>query len=84
MDDELDLQEIIRELEGDADAMGMTPPEEEDIEAIAAEGMYYEAEEEDDDINEIIEAILRVNDEETMATEPVEPEVTEGAAAAML
>ena len=34
MDDELDLQEIIRELEGDADAMGMTPPEEEDIEAI--------------------------------------------------
>ena len=75
MDDELDLQEIIRELEGDADAMGMTPPEEEDIEAIAAEGMYYEAEEEDDDINEIIEAILRENDEETMATEPVEPEV---------
>ena len=75
MDDELDLQEIIRELEGDADAMGMTPPEEEDIEAIAAEGMYYEEEEEDDDINEIIEAILRENDEETMATEPVEPEV---------
>jgi len=75
-DDELDLQEIIRELEGDAEAMGMMPSEEEDdIEAIAAEGMYYEDEEEDDDINEIIEAILRENDEEAMATEPVEPEV---------
>jgi hypothetical protein len=75
-DDEFDLQEIIRELEGDAEAMGMMPSEEEDdIEAIAAEGMYYEDEEEDADINEIIEAILRENDEETMATEPVEPEV---------
>jgi hypothetical protein len=68
--DELDLQEIIRELEGD-----MPSEEEDDIEAIAAEGMYYEDEEEDDDINEIIEAILRENDEEAMATEPVEPEV---------
>ena len=74
--DELDLQEIIRELEGDAEAMGMMPSEEEDdIEAIAAEGMYYEDEAEDDDINEIIEAILRENDEETMSPEPVEPEV---------
>jgi hypothetical protein len=75
MDDELDLQEIIRELEEDADAMEMMPAEEEDIEAIAAEGMYYE-EEEDDDINEIIEAILRENEEAEMPdAAPVEPEV---------
>ena len=77
MDDELDLQEIIRELEGDADAMGMMPAEEEDIEAIAAEGMYYEEDEdaEDADIDEIIEAILRENEEEMPAAEPATPEV---------
>ena len=77
MDDDLELESIIRELEEDADAMGMMPPEEEDIEAIAAEGMYYEEDEdaEDADIDEIIEAILRENEEEPMATEPATPEV---------
>ena len=63
MEDELDLQEIIRELEGDAE-MEMPTEEEDDINAVA-EGMYYEEDTEDetDDIDEIIEAILRENDE---------------------
>lgn len=62
--DEMDLQEIIRELEGDT---GMT--DEEDINAIAAEGMYYEEEmdemdmSDDDNIDEIIESILREADD---------------------
>ena len=74
-DEELNLEQIIRELEDGADAMGMTPTEEEDVESIATEGMYYEDEksDEEDDIEGIIEAILRENDEETI--EPVEPEV---------
>ena len=78
MDDDLELESIIRELEEDADAMGMMPPEEEDIEAIAAEGMYYEEDEDTEakDIDAIIEAILRENEEEPpMATEPATPEV---------
>ena len=78
MDDDLELESIIRELEEDADAMEMMPPEEEDIEAIAAEGMYYEEDEDTEakDIDAIIEAILRENEEEPpMATEPATPEV---------
>ena len=78
-EEELNLEQIIRELEEGADAMAMTPTEEEekDVESIATEGMYYEDEESDEeDIDGIIEAILRENDEETtMDTEPVEPEV---------
>jgi hypothetical protein len=64
MADELDLQEIIRELEGDVMATEMPAEEEDDINAVA-EGMYYEEDTEDetDDIDEIIEAILRENDE---------------------
>jgi len=80
-DDDLDLESIIRELEdgneGGTDEMNLDVDmkDKEDVEAIAAEGMYYEDEEEDADINEIIEAILRENEEETMSAEPVEPEV---------
>ena len=74
-DEELNLEQIIRELEEGADEMAMTPTEEDDVESIATEGMYYEDEksDEEDDIDGIIEAILRENDEETI--EPVEPEV---------
>lgn len=70
MEDELDLQEIIRELEEDMD-MDM-PAEEEDIDAIAAEGMYSENEHDGmmgESIDEIIEAILREESEEEMPTE---------------
>ena len=76
MDDELDLQEIIRELEGGSDEMN-ADVEMTDDESMPTEGMYYEEDEdaEDADIDEIIEAILRENEEEPMATEPATPEV---------
>ena len=75
-DEELNLEQIIRELEEGADEMAITPTEEDDVESIATEGMYYEDEEDGErDIDEIIEAILRENEEETMSAEPVEPEV---------
>jgi hypothetical protein len=70
MEEELDLQEIIRELEEDMD-MDM-PAEEEDIDAIAAEGMYSENEHDGmmgESIDEIIEAILREEGEEEMPAE---------------
>jgi hypothetical protein len=71
-DDELDLAEIIRELEEDADAYSDMPETDDDINAIAAEGMYYEEDEdEDSNIDEIIESILR--EEEDVEAEPVEP-----------
>jgi len=67
-DDDLELESIIRELEGDLDAM----PEEDDEDdmSMSMEGMYEEEDEmmpegmysdddEDDSIEEIIEAILR-------------------------
>ena len=90
-DDNLDLESIIRELEGDADAMGMMPSEEEDdIESIAAEGMYYESDdyghseddEEEDSLSGIIEAILRedemMQDDSMIATgNPGDAEETE-------
>ena len=65
-EDDLNLEEIIRELEGDMDAMDSS--EEDEIEDIAAEGMNYEADEDSTDeysnesIDEIIEAILREDD----------------------
>ena len=71
-EEDLNLEEIIRELEGD-----MMSSEEDEIEDIAAEGMHYE---EDEDlssdeyggsIDEIIEAILR---EDEMMDEPAEEE----------
>ena len=74
MEDEIDLKEIIRELEGDLmdkdDAMEM--PEEEDT---YAEGHEYGHEQ--GDIDEIIEAILREQEEEMPAEEPATPEVVE-------
>ena len=73
MEDELDLKEIIRELEGDFIEEDEEEMPEEDPYAVVPEG--YEHEDDDQNIDEIIEAILRENDEETMATEPVEPEV---------
>ena len=74
-DDELDLQEIIRELEGGSDEMN-ADVEMTDDESMPTEGMYYEEEHEDDedDIDGIIEAILRENEEE-MPAEPATPEV---------
>ena len=78
-EEDLNLEEIIRELEGD-----MMSSEEDEIEDIAAEGMHYE---EDEDlssdeyggsIDEIIEAILR---EDEMMDEPAEEE--EGVVEAM-
>ena len=68
--EELNLESIIRELEADLDAEG-------DIEAPVAEGMYSETDEDPSDehsndmmatdsIDEIIEAILREEDEEGM------------------
>jgi hypothetical protein len=74
-DDELDLKEIIRELEGDMDAEddGMAMSEEE--EDTYAEGHEYGHE--DDNIDEIIEAILREQEEEMPAEEPATPEVVE-------
>ena len=76
MDDELDLQEIIRELEGGSDEMN-ADVEMTDDESMPTEGMYYEEDEdaEDADIDEIIEAILRENEEEMPAAEPATPEV---------
>jgi hypothetical protein len=55
-EEDLNLEEIIRELEGD-----MMGSEEEEIEDIAAEGMHYEMDEDpsSESIDEIIEAILR-------------------------
>ena len=74
MEDEIDLKEIIRELEGDMmdedDAMEM--PEEEDT---YAEGHEYGHEQ--GDIDEIIEAILREQEEEMPAEEPATPATPE-------
>ena len=74
MEDEIDLKEIIRELEGDLmdedDAMEM--PEEEDT---YAEGHEYGHEQ--GDIDEIIEAILREQEEEMPAEEPATPATPE-------
>ena len=80
-EEDLNLEQIIRELEDGADKMAMPAEEEEaGINDIAAEGMYYEDEKSDDeeDIDGIIEAILRENDDVEMPEEaPVEPEVVE-------
>jgi hypothetical protein len=74
-EDELDLQEIIRELEGGSDEMN-ADVEMTDDESMPTEGMYYEDEETDEeDIDGIIEAILRENEEDTMSAEPVDAEV---------
>ena len=73
-EDKLDLESIIRELEGDMmdadDELEM--PEEEDT---YAEGHEYGHEQ--GDIDEIIEAILREQEEEMPAEEPATPEVVE-------
>ena len=75
-DDDIDLKEIIRELEGDLmDEEEMEMPEE-DPYAVVPEG--YGHEDDDQNIDEIIEAILRENEgEEPMAlpAEPATPEV---------
>ena len=73
-DDQLDLEEIIRELEGDMDVEEMP---EEDINAVVPEGHEYGHDDDDESIDEIIEAILREQEEEDAATEPAEPATPE-------
>ena len=76
MEDELDLKEIIRELEGDFIEEDEEEMPEEDPYAVVPEG--YEHEDDDQNIDEIIEAILRENEEaEPMALpdKPATPEV---------
>jgi hypothetical protein len=77
MEDDIDLKEIIRELEGDLmDEEEMEMPEK-DPYAVVPEG--YGHDDDDQNIDEIIEAILRENEEEAMAlpapAEPATPEV---------
>lgn len=69
-DKDLDLESIIRELEGDLDQ-----PAEEPIEKPMFEAEDVEAEEEEDNIDEIIEAILR--EEEDCDDESMESELKE-------
>ena len=81
-DDQLDLEEIIRELEGDMVADEM--PTDEDPTAVVPEG--YGHEDDDQNIDEIIEAILRENEEEepmALPAEPVDAEVVEAMEAEM-
>jgi len=61
MDDDLNLEEIIRELEGDLDQEPMEEPEME--EPMMEDSMYAEEEESDMNIDEIIESILREEEE---------------------
>jgi hypothetical protein len=83
MQDELDLKEIIRELEGDFIEEDEEEMPEEDPYAVVPEGHEY-GHDDDENIDEIIEAILREHEEEAaMATEPVEPEVVEAHEAEM-
>ena len=73
-EDKLDLESIIRELEGDMldEDEAMEMPEEEDT---YAEGHEYGHEQ--GDIDEIIEAILREQEEEMPAEEPTTPATPE-------
>jgi hypothetical protein len=73
-EDRLDLESIIRELEGDMldEDEAMEMPEEEDT---YAEGHEYGHEQ--GDIDEIIEAILREQEEEMPAEEPTTPATPE-------
>ena len=74
-DDDIDLKEIIRELEGDLmDEEEMEMPEE-DPYAVVPEG--YGHEDDDQNIDEIIEAILRENEEEEPMALPAEPATPE-------
>jgi len=73
-DDQLDLESIIRELEGDMEVEEMP---EKDINAVVPEGHEYGHDDDDESIDEIIEAILRENEEEAMSTEPAEPATPE-------
>jgi hypothetical protein len=63
MHDELDLEEIIRELEGDLIEDDEEEMPEEDPYAVVPEGHEY-GHDDDENIDEIIEAILRENEEE--------------------
>jgi hypothetical protein len=82
-EDRLDLESIIRELEGDMIEDDDDEMPEEDPYAVVPEGHEY-GHDDDENIDEIIEAILRENEEEAdMATEPVEPEVVEAHEAEM-
>jgi hypothetical protein len=75
-EDKLDLESIIRELEGDMldedEAMEMP---EEDLDDVIPEGHEYGHEQ--GDIDEIIEAILREQEEEMPAEEPTTPATPE-------
>jgi len=71
-EEDLNLEEIIRELEGD-----MMSSEEDEIEDIAAEGMHYEMDEDpssEESIDEIIEAILREDEMMDTSGMPAEEE----------
>ena len=82
--DELNLDEIIRELEGDLDGgeenvdidmsmgEGMYEGDDADIDMMVGEGMYEE--EDETSIDEIIEAILREEDDSMIGDVPVEDE----------
>jgi len=75
VEEDLNLEEIIRELEGD-----MMSSEEDDIEDIAAEGMNYEMDENpasEESIDEIIEAILREDEMMDAPESSSEEEVVE-------
>jgi hypothetical protein len=73
MDEDLNLEAIIRELEGDLDEPEMEEPE---MEEPMMEGEEY-AEEDDSDMNidEIIESILREEDEEDVPAAKADDEV---------
>ena len=73
MDEDLNLEAIIRELEGDLDE----PMEEPEMEEPMAEGEYEMPEdiEEDMNIDEIIESILREEDEEDVPAAKADDEV---------
>jgi hypothetical protein len=73
MHDDLNLEEIIRELEGDLDQESMEEPEME--EPMMEDSMYAEEEESDMNIDEIIESILREEEEGEMPAEETETEV---------
>ena len=64
--DSLELESIIRELEGDMDESYSNDAYSDDTEEMPVEEAYFGDEDESDDIDEIIEAILREADGEPM------------------
>ena len=77
MEDDLNLEEIIRELEGDLDEPEMEEPDLE--EPIAEDHEYHDHEEDESDMNidEIIESILREEEDGDIPTSDAGPEAEE-------